>query len=525
MNRLPRFSILQSQLRLGLLLAVTTFGCAHSEPGVLGDLAPYTELGNSLCDPFDGVERRSLNDVVRLSSSEFPKNTGVVVLEDGGGAIAARGWLTESAEKTIDIQYFIYSTDHVGLIASDFILRAAERGVKVRLLVDDLLVEDDGIFLQALARHPNIEIKIYNPNFNIGKTLSDKLINSARDFRGVNQRMHNKTFIVDGEVMITGGRNVADEYYDYDRSFSFRDRDILLIGNAVKSAVTSFEDFWSHELSVAIEPLPKQELELSEQTVWRQLHHYACDEKHFWKSARRAIGNFPLLFQHWRDTDALMWLDDVQFVSDPPFKNKKDGMWGGSLTTTELINLVNNAKSSVKIQTPYLVTSELGIGLFREAVARGVKVEILTNSLSSTDNLMAFGGYIRNRKKLLDIGVEIYEFRPDAEIRRETMTSQVVRETGEYPTFGLHAKTMIVDNEILIVTTFNLDPRSANLNTECFVQVVDAQMASKVVRYFDLEIQPANAWKVTEDSNGDRHAPLSKRMKLFFYRVIPKSVL
>ena len=132
----------------------------------------------------------------------------------------------------------------------------------MRLLVDDLLIEDDGIFLQALARHPNIEIKIYNPNFNIGKSLSDKLINSARDFRGVNQRMHNKTFIVDGKVMITGGRNVADEYYDYDRSFSFRDRDILLIGDAVEAANASFDAFWKHHLSVAIEPLPKQELQV-----------------------------------------------------------------------------------------------------------------------------------------------------------------------------------------------------------------------------------------------------------------------
>ena len=122
------------------------------------------------------MERQSLNEVI--PTSESGNTTGVVVLEDGGGAIAARGWLTENAEKTIDIQYFIYSTDHVGLIASDFILRAAKRGVKVRLLVDDLLIEDDGIFLQALARHPNIEIKIYNPNFNIGKSLSDKLINS-----------------------------------------------------------------------------------------------------------------------------------------------------------------------------------------------------------------------------------------------------------------------------------------------------------------------------------------------------------
>ena len=105
--------------------------------------------------------------------------------------------------------------------------------------------------------------------------------------------MHNKTFIVDGKVMITGGRNVADEYYDYDRSFSFRDRDILLIGDAVQAANASFKAFWNHHLSVAIEPLPKQELQIPEETLWRQLHQYACDEKHFWKSARRAIGNFP----------------------------------------------------------------------------------------------------------------------------------------------------------------------------------------------------------------------------------------
>ena len=513
MQRFTQLSRLKRTLLRYSFLVTVLFGCTHTEVGVLGELAPYTELNAPLCDPFDGVERQSLNEVIAVSSRESSNTTGVVVLEDGGGAIAARGWLTENAEKTIDIQYFIYSTDHVGLIASDFILRAAKRGVKVRLLVDDLLIEDDGIFLQALARHPNIEIKIYNPNFNIGKSLSDKLINSARDFRGVNQRMHNKTFIVDGKVMITGGRNVADEYYDYDRSFSFRDRDILLIGDAVQAANASFKAFWNHHLSVAIEPLPKQELQIPEETLWRQLHQYACDEKHFWKSARRAIGNFPKLYRHWQQTKALMWLPDVQFVSDPPFKNQKDGMWGGSLTTTELVALVQNAKRSVKIQTPYLVTSELGLGLFRDAVARGVKVEILTNSLTSTDNLMAFGGYIRNRQALLDIGVDIYEFRPDAEIRRETMTSQVVRETGEYPTFGLHAKTMVVDDEILIVTTFNLDPRSANLNTECFVKVQSAEMASKVVRYFDLEIQPTNAWKVTAETNGDQ--PRGKRIKLF----------
>ena len=200
-------------------------------------------------------------------------------------------------------------------------------------------------------------------------------------------------------------------------------------------------------------------------------------------------------------------------------------MWGGGITTQRLISLVKNAKKSIKIQTPYLVTSVLGQSLFREAVERGVKVEILTNSLPSTDNLMAFSGYVRNRDDLVDAGVNIYEFRPDASIRKKTMTSEVVKATGDYPTFGLHAKTMIIDGQILIVTTFNLDPRSANLNTECLVQVSDQELAASVIKFFNQEIQPDNAWPVGPDTNGDAFAPLSKRIKLFFYHIIPKSVL
>lgn len=526
-NSLHSSSIGPLRAILKVILLTGLVACSHTEPTALDELRPYQGLDSPLCDPFDGVARQSLDDVIDspVASDSPQRDTGVVVLEDGGSAIAARGWLTEAAEKSIDIQYFIFSTDHVGLIAADFMLRAAKRGVKVRLLVDDLLVEDDGLVLQALDKHPNIAVKIYNPNINIGKTLPQKLVNSARDFRSVNQRMHNKTFIVDGKVLITGGRNVADEYYDYDRRYSFRDRDILLIGEAVEAANQSFDEFWNHRLSVPLAPLPKTQLVIAEEDVWQQLHHYACDEKHFWKSARRQIGHFPKLYKHWQSNETLMWLPHVRFVSDPPIKNENDDMWGGSITATELINLVKNAKHSIKIQTPYLVTSDLGLGLFGEAVKRGVKVEILTNSLPSTDNLMAFSGYVRNRDSLRKAGVEIYEFRPDAAIRRETMTSQVVKETGEYPTFGLHAKTMIVDDETLIVTTFNLDPRSANLNTECFVEVKNPEMTSKVVKYFDTEIQPENAWKVESDSNGDNHAPLGKRIRLWFYHIIPKSVL
>ena len=152
--------------------------------------------------------------------------TGVLVLDDGAGALAARAWLSDNAVKSIDLQYFIFSADNVGIIATDALLLAAERGVAVRMLVDDLLAHGDADLLHALNEHPNIQVRIYNPSINVGKSLSDKLINVSTRFRDVNQRMHNKTFIVDGNVVITGGRNVGDEYYDFDSVYNFRDRDV-----------------------------------------------------------------------------------------------------------------------------------------------------------------------------------------------------------------------------------------------------------------------------------------------------------
>ena len=155
-------------------------------------------------------------------------NTGVYVLEQGGGAFISRAWLSQNAENTIDVQYFIFSVDNIGLIVTDYLLRAAERGVKVRILLDDLMVDADTDDVLALDAHQNISIKIYNPNLNIGKNWCDKIVSLFTDFKGINQRMHNKTFIVDGNVAITGGRNIADEYFDYDHEYNFRDRDVLL---------------------------------------------------------------------------------------------------------------------------------------------------------------------------------------------------------------------------------------------------------------------------------------------------------
>ena len=262
--------------------------------------------------------------------------------------------------------------------------------------------------------------------------------------------MHNTTFIVDGQVVITGGRNIADEYFDYDHEYNFRDRDVMLLGAAAGDVQRSFEEFWASALSVPVASLVRADAA-------------------------------PL------DTAV--------------------------------------AYRSVTIQSPYLVTTAVSQDLFREAVVRSVKVRILTNSLASTDNLDAFSGYQRERAALLDIGVEIYEFKPDAAVRRQVMTGALQTTLDYAPIFGLHAKSMVIDGHVAVIGTFNLDPRSANLNTECLVVVRDARIAGDLARAMAVDMQPENAWRTTATFNPDGTVRLGKRVAVWFRRVVPKGVL
>ena len=459
-------------------------------------------------------------------ASRMRTSTGVYPLEEGDVSMVARAWLTEAAEHSIDVQYFIFSADNVGLIAVDYLLRAADRGVHVRLLVDDFMLEADGDELLALDAHPNIEIRLYNPTANIGKKLPTKLYNLTTDFRGFNQRMHNKTFIVDGQVVITGGRNIADEYFDYDHEYNFRDRDVLLLGGTSADVQRSFNVFWDNALSVPIGSLVRSVVTRDTATMYRYLHEYACDPGNFWPQVRERIKAVPVAFTGMLESGALVWSDSVTFVTDTPGKNAgANGIGGGGASTDELLRLVRGAQKSVTIESPYLVTTTLSQGLFRDAIARGVRVRVLTNSLASTDNLEAFSGYQRERKALLAIGVEIYEFKPDAEERRRVMTGALQTTLNYAPTFGLHAKSMVVDDNIAVIGTFNLDPRSANLNTECLAVIRDVRVAGNVQRAMDVDMQPENAWHTTSEFNPDGVVAIGKRIKVWLRRFVPKAVL
>ncbi|CZF79028.1 Major cardiolipin synthase ClsA [Grimontia celer] len=507
-------SIKISVLSLSFLL----FGC-DSPP----DSVPLSQQNH--CDGKPAIERQSLSSYLAPYKDQLSAKTGVYVLEQGAEAMMSRAWLTESAEKSIDIQYFIFSVDNIGLIASDMLVQAAERGVKVRVLVDDLMIEARGDELLMLAGHENIEIKIYNPNVNIGKNLAQKIKVLVTDFHGLNQRMHNKIFVVDNQVAITGGRNIADEYFGFDHDYNFRDRDVFLAGKEVEVLTTSFEEYWQHDLSISVEKLFPEDT-FQEDPDFSRLHAYACNPENFHPEIRAEIEKVPETFRHLEEQGKFRFIEDVEYIYDKPGKNdKSEFLGGGSITQDKLVELADSAKESILIQTPYLVTTARDRVFLKELVDRGISIKILTNSLASNDNLEAFSGYQRDRKALLDTGVEIYEFKPDAKVRQRVMTEHMVKRLPTQPIFGLHAKTMTIDNHTTVIGTYNLDPRSANLNTESITFVRSESITKDVRRAMEVELEPENAWRITEDFNPDDTVSTSKQLKVKLRRIVPKNIL
>jgi len=465
----------------------------------------------------DWVDANCDSCLERMSNS-----TGAYILEKGEEALLARAWLTQHATESIDIQYFIWSTDNIGILAAQMLLEAAERGVTVRVLVDDFLIDAQDKTLVLLAGHPNVYIRIYNPNFSVGTSLLRQLVNSILDFRGTNQRMHDKTATFDGIAGITGGRNMADEYFDFDHEYNFRDRDILLLGVAVQDIRDNFDEFWSSSLAVPVEELLEElDSQLSQeeiQTKYDGLHAYANDPVNFEPAIRDAIDNMPVYFPVLLNNMA--W-HDVNFISDVPGKNEGDsGLGGGGASTGELVDALRGAQHSVLIQSPYLILPKGGIELLSELHQRGVQIRISTNSLASTDNTPAFSGYLKQRPRLLKAGVELYEYKPHPQIQLD-LVERYPRLAEKNPVFALHAKSMVIDDQKIFIGTFNLDPRSANLNTEVGVLIESPELARQLTSSISRDMRPENSWRTTAKQNPDREVSRSKRLELGFINLLP----
>ena len=447
--------------------------------------------------------------------------SGAHVLEKGEESLLARAWLSEHAVQTIDVQYFIWSTDNIGILAAEFLLRAAERGVRVRVIVDDLLIDAPDKSMLALAAHPNIGIKIYNPKHSVGVSKAERVYNMLTDFRLFNQRMHDKTMIVDGQVAITGGRNMADEYFDYDHAYNFRDRDILLLGPVVKDMENSFSTFWNSSLAVDVSVLlGDDEQLLSKEAIEKEyasLHAYASKPENFAPTVRKALTDLPQQFPALLEN--IVW-DSITFIHDMPGKNSGEhGLGGGGESTRQLIERLSAAQSRVVIESPYLVLPEGGIEFFSDLIAKGVEVRIVTNSLAATDNMHAFAGYAAQREAILEAGIKVFEFKPRPQIRKQLIDRLEALEKN-VPIFAIHAKTMVIDGTTLYIGTFNLDPRSANLNTEVGVLIENNELASQVEQAILTDMLPENSWQAgVDDSEAD--VPFMKRLRIWFLKKLP----
>ncbi|MES2566651.1 MAG: phospholipase D family protein [Bacteroidota bacterium] len=474
------------------------------------------------------VDRNKAPDIktqLNLSDAQLKSKTGVVTIEEGRNSFISRLWLCENAKKTINVMYYSIAKDNAGFIMCDYLIRAADRGVKVRILLDALARQMAIREIQALDSHENIEVKVYNPIVQKGKRSYVRFIKSVRHLNRIDQRMHNKVLEIDNVAAITGGRNIADIYFDYDKHYNFRDRDIMIFGQEVSDVKKSFNQYWKDTLCVNYEFVTRKVKKKSNQKRFNQLHRYACNTKNFSVDMRNKVEEFPNLFKSIINSKEFLWVDNVSFVADAPDKNIKREERKGSICSDTLMALLKQAKISIDIDSPYLITLDEEKEMLRDAVKRGVKVRILTNSLCSTDNENAFSGYRRDRKETLETGIEIYEFKPNAKVREKLMSPEGIAALDRKSVYGFHPKTMVIDNEISIIGTYNFDPRSADLNTECVMIVRSDDFAKILLKHMEVGFLPENSWHTTKDFNPDSEAGIRKKWKASSRRIFPKSKL
>jgi putative cardiolipin synthase len=314
---------------------------------------------------------------------------------------------------------------------------------------------------------------------------------------------------------------MADEYYDYDHAYNFRDRDVMVTGSVIPKIQQSFEAFWADPLSVSLDDLLAEEKrhltadQIDSHTEW--LHQYAQNTDNFATDVRDYITNMGERFDK---ILATMHWTNVDYISDIPGKNSNTGeLDGGGRTTASLVELLSEAKHQILIESPYLIMPEGGFELFSGLLAKGVEIAIVTNSLASTDNLQAYSGYQKQKQRLLDLGIEIFEFKPKPDIYRQLIDRHEAL-GKDIPIFALHAKSLVIDDRLTYVGTFNFDPRSANLNTEVGLVIRDERIAQQVGQAIRQDMAEENSWHAMA-SEDQQDVGLIKRLKVKLWGLLP----
>ncbi|SUO97434.1 Cardiolipin synthase [Suttonella ornithocola] len=431
-----------------------------------------------------------------------PKMSGIYPLRAGKDAFLARMALVESAQYALDVQYYIWHNDISGNLLMQALYRAAGRGVRVRLLLDDNNTAGMDEALAALNTHPNVEIRLFNPFMQ----RQFRPLGYLSDFFRLNRRMHNKSLTADGITTIIGGRNIGDEYFEAGTGVMFADLDILAVGQAADDVEQDFDRYWASQSAYPLEKIIPQTSKPfdSQPAKDRQTQDYlqSLAQSSFAEALR--MGNLPL---EWVKTT---------LISDDPAKGLGKVAIKDTVAATIFPEMAKAEKTLV-IVSPYFVPAKQGTDFFSRIAQTGKSLTILTNSLAATDVAAVHAGYAKYRKDLLSAGAKLYELKPDATVH----TNQHGLLKGSLGA-SLHAKTFAVDDKTLFVGSFNMDPRSAALNTEMGFLIDSPNLATELTQSIQNNINPY-AYQVLQDKKGNLYWQTQEQAQTLDYHNEPNS--
>lgn len=434
------------------------------------------------------TETTPLHTALAPLEAAHPDQSGFRVLSSGTDALQMRIALARAATKTLDMQYYIAKEDTTGKLLLGAALYAADHGVRVRMLVDDLNFDDIDRVMAGLNSHDNIEIRVFNPFGSAQQGVFERTTNVFTQIGHFTRRMHNKAMIADNQAAIVGGRNLSDEYFSASETLQFRDIDVLAAGPIAAEISASFDDYWNSSVAYPLRALTKQKFDAKDldQTRDELRRHWRTNADPY---NAKPLNATPLASQIAQDQLGLTWAP-AEFKADLPEKIEHPSPDYVSPPMQRLGELMHDAREDFLIVSPYFVPHDAGVKAAGELTHRGVRVAVLTNSLAATDAVAVQAGYSPFRVPLLRQGVELYEFKPHQE-------TPAVGVGGSQSRASLHAKTYVIDRKILVIGSMNLDPRSANLNTELALVIHSPPLAEQVAHIFDHATAPEESYRVT----------------------------
>jgi cardiolipin synthase C len=427
----------------------------------------------------------TLGELTAPAEAKHPGESGFLLFNTGEGAIQARVAMADVAQSSIDAQYFQWGRDTVGRVLLDRMMAAADRGVRVRLLIDDYWSSGQDPAFQAIDAHPNIEVRVFNP-FSRGRMRVTQLLGR---FTELNRRMHNKLFVADGQVAVVGGRNLMDEYFGLGKEICYRDFDLLAIGPVVSEAEAGFDQYWNSKWTYPISSLMKPSSQAKrDRAVERFATRVAADR-----------ATFPYALPHDANT-ALAWLGQfrgkvvwgpAELVHDDPNMVGNPAEAPPGVVWNKMAALTREVEHEVVLENAYLLPNPK-MPTVRALRERGVTLRMLTNSLATTDEVPVNAHYANARPEMVDLGVELYEMKPYAASRE----LYIARSATSKARLAVHAKAAVFDRKTVFIGSFNLDPRSMNLDTEIVLVVQSPQLAAQFLDAFATDFAPENAWRI-----------------------------